>query len=103
MPLCTDREGTTHCCFQVPFQSSPEKKDKNKDIIIIWCPCHIHHNASGKARTAFSEVTGFKIQDHCIDVFYWFDKSSEWKSILKEYYEFCDSEYQEIIKFISMW
>ncbi len=76
-------------------------KEKNEDIIIAGCPCHILHNASGKAGTAFSEVTGFDIEDHCVDVFYWFDKSSKRKSILKEYYEFCDSEYQEIIKFIS--
>ena len=76
-------------------------KEKNEDIIIAGCPCHILHNASGKAGTAFSEVTGFDIEDHCVDVFYWFEKSRKRKSILKEYYEFCDSEYQEIIKFIS--
>ena len=76
-------------------------KEKKEEIIIAGCPCHILHNASGKAGTAFSEVTGFDIEDHCVDVFYWFDKSSKRKSILKEYYTFCDSEYQEIIKFIS--
>jgi hypothetical protein len=75
-------------------------KEKNEDIIIAGCLCHILHNAAGKAGTAFSEITGFDIEDHCVDVFYWFDKSSKRKSILKEYYEFCDSEYQEI-KFIS--
>ena len=76
-------------------------KEKNEDIVIAGCPCHILHNASGKAATAFSEVTGFDVEDHCVDVFYWFDKSSKRKSILKEYYEFCDTEYEGVIKFIS--
>ena len=30
-----------------------------------------------------------------------FEKSSKRKSILKEYYQFCDIEYEEVIKFIS--
>ena len=76
-------------------------KEKNEDIVIAGCPCHILHNASGKAATAFSEVTDFDVEDHCVDVFYWFDKSSKRKSILKEYYEFCDTEYEGVIKFIS--
>ena len=46
-------------------------KKKNEDIII--------------AGTAFSEITGFDTEDHCVDVFYWFDKSCKRKSILKEY------------------
>jgi hypothetical protein len=79
----------------------PYAKEKNEDIVIAGCPCHILHNASGKAATAFSEVTGFDIEDHCVDVFYWFDKSSKRKSILKEYYEFCDTECEGVIKFIS--
>jgi hypothetical protein len=59
--------------------------EKNEDIIIAGCPCHILHNAAGKVGIAFSEITGFDIEDHCVDVFYWFDKSSKRKSILKEY------------------
>ena len=44
---------------------------------------------------------GFDIEDHCVDLFYWFDKSSKPKSILKEYNEFCDEEYADIIQNIS--
>ena len=35
-------------------------------------------------------------------LFYWFDKSSKWNCNLKEYYDFCDQEYQEVIKYISI-
>ena len=49
----------------------------------------------------FSQVTKFDIEDPTVDLFHWFDKSSRWKSLLKEHYEFCDTGYSEIIKFIS--
>ena len=45
-------------------------KEKNEDIIIVGCPCHILHNASAKAAMAFLEVTGFDVEDHCVDLFY---------------------------------
>ena len=38
-----------------------------------------------------------------MDLYYWFDKSSKQKSILKEYYDFCDQDYQQVIKYISTW
>ena len=74
--------------------------EKNLEIVISGCPCHILHNVSAKAAEAFGNVTGFSAEDHCVDLFYWFDKSSKRKSILKEYYEFCDQDYQEVIKYI---
>eukprot|EP00794_Sanderia_malayensis_P013387 gene13387-14760_t len=75
--------------------------EKNPEIVISGCPCHILHNAASKAADAFAVVSGFRVKDHCVDLFYWFDKSSKCKSILKEYYEFCDEEYKEVIKYIS--
>ena len=67
--------------------------EKNPEIVISGCPCHILHNASAKAAEAFGNVTGFSVEDHCVDLFYWFAKSSKRNSILKEYYEFCDQDY----------
>ena len=75
-------------------------REKNESVIIAGCPCHILHNASSKAAISFTEITGFDIEDHSVDLFHWFDKSSKRKSILKEYYEFCDTQYS-VIKFIS--
>ena len=72
---------------------------KNNRIIIVGCPCHILHNASEKAGSSFSDEVGFDIEDHCVDLFYWFDKSSKRKSILKkEHSEFCDKKYVDIIQ-----
>ena len=39
--------------------------------------------------------------DHCVELYYWFDRSSNRKCALKEYYDFCGLEYAHIIKFIS--
>ena len=47
--------------------------EKNPEIVVIsHCSCHILHNAASKG-----------------------------KSVLKEYYDFCDEEYEEVIKYIS--
>ena len=75
--------------------------EKNPEIVISGCPCHILYNAASKAAVAFAVVSDFSVEDHCVDLFYWFDKSSKRKSILKEYYDFCDEEYKEVIKYIS--
>ena len=42
------------------------------------------------------------MEDFLIDIFYWFDKSSKRKGKLAEYFEFCNQEYQKILKHISI-
>ena len=37
-----------------------------------------------------------------VDLFYWFDKSSKGKGKLKEYHEFCNQEYREVLKHLSV-
>ena len=57
--------------------------------------CHLVHNIAGHASEAFQKSCGFDVEDLCVDVYYWFDKS---KGSLKEFCEVCDSEYREIVK-----
>ena len=59
------------------------------------------HNAAGKAAEEFTKMSGFDFEDHCVYLFFWFDKSTKRKNTLKEYYEFCDSEYEDILKYGS--
>ena len=66
---------------------------KNENIVVVGCPCHVLHNALQKSASEFADVVGFDIEDHCVDLCYWFRKSSKRKSILKEYNEFCDQAY----------
>ena len=62
------------------------------NIIIAGCSCHIFHKASSKASDTINNTTGFDISDHCVDLYYCFDKSIKHKCALKEYYDFCDLE-----------
>ena len=58
-------------------------KGKKGSIVIAGCFCHILHNALCKACKMFSRVTNFYIEDHPVDLFYWFDKSSKQESLPK--------------------
>ncbi|KAL9977514.1 hypothetical protein ACROYT_G014923 [Oculina patagonica] len=59
------------------------------------------HNAAAKGATAFANATGFDLEDYCVDLFYWFDKSTMRKGILKEYCMFCDTEYEAVVNFLQ--
>ena len=69
-------------------------------VVVAGCPCHMLHNAAAKGPTAFADATGFDLEDHCVDLFYWFDKSTKRKGILKEYCMFCDTEYEAVVKYV---
>ena len=66
------------------------------------CPCHFIHNTANKGGIAFTSNTGFEVEDCCLDLFYYFDKSMKRKSVLWEYYEFCDQEYRKILKHVNV-
>ena len=76
-------------------------KEKTNDIVTAGCQCHIVHNTASKAATIFMSVYGFDFEDHCIHIFVWFDKSMKRKSFLKDYFEFCDPEHADVIKYDS--
>ena len=57
---------------------------KNAKVVITGCLCHILHNAVGKASEAFAAVPKFDLENHCVNVFHWFKKSTKRKSILKD-------------------
>ena len=41
---------------------------KNPLCYFMGCPCHIIHNTAHKGSEAFASVTGFDVEDFCIDV-----------------------------------
>ena len=75
---------------------------KNDSIFIAGCPCHMLHNTASKGSVAFTSVLKFDVEDMCIDLFHWFDKSTKRKQELLEFCLFCDTEYLEIVKHISI-
>ena len=66
------------------------------------CVCHLAHIAASHANDTFSDVLGINVENICIDCFYWFDKSAKWKGKLTEYFEFCDQQYQCVLKHLSV-
>ena len=76
-------------------------KAQNPDIYIHGCPFHLAHIAASNANDAFTKVTGINVEDLLIDLYYWFDKSTERKGVLAEYMDFCDQEYGKILKHSS--
>ena len=58
--------------------------EKNSHTEFIGCPCHIVHNTASFAAKAFTDVTGFDLEDVAVDLFYYFDKSSKRKTNLQE-------------------
>jgi len=68
----------------------------------MGCPCHLVHNIANHASEALHEQSGVDVEDVCVDVFYWFDKSTKRKGILQEFCDFCDSSYREVIRYVSV-
>ncbi len=77
-------------------------KQKNPEIFISGCPCHLAHIAASHANDGFSEALRLNVENVCIDLFYWFGKSSKRKGKLREYFDFCDQEYVGILKHFSI-
>ena len=77
-------------------------QQKNAECYFIGCPCHLVHNIAGHASEALQKSEGFDIEDFCVDVFYWFDKSTKRKGILREFCSFCDSDYREVVRYVSV-
>ena len=76
--------------------------EKNENVFIAGCPCHLAHIAASNAHDDFCEYISLNVEDVMVDLFYWFDKSAKRKGKLKEYFEFCDQEYQSVLKHLSV-
>ena len=77
--------------------------EKNSEIFVGGCVCHLAHIAASHANDAFSDILGINVENICIDCFCWFDKSAKRKGKLTEYFEFCDQQYQCVLKHLSVW
>ena len=76
--------------------------EKNPATFIAGCPCHLAHIAASHANESFSEFVNLSVEDVCVDCYYWFDKSTKRKGKLTEYFEFCNQEYQSVLKHLSV-
>lgn len=79
-----------------------EVQARNPACYFMGCPCHLLHNIASHASEALHRVSKFDVEDMCIDIFYWFYKSTKRKGILNEFCEFCDNNYREIVRYVSV-
>ena len=79
--------GLRHRCFPVNFAK--------------FLRTHFLQNTSGWllfGSVTFSDIVDFEIKEFCIDVFYYFDKSTKRNYVLQEYSSFCDQDCRDILK-----
>lgn len=77
-------------------------KEKNEKCYFMGCPCHLIHNIACHASEAFQKAIDFDIEDLCIDLYYWFEKSTKRKKVLAEFCDFCDNDYREILRHVNV-
>lgn len=75
--------------------------EKNPETFFMGCPCHIVHNTAGNGAQVFSDFSRFQLEDFLVDIYFWFDKSTQRKAGLADYCQFCDIEYRKVLKHIS--
>ena len=68
----------------------------------MGCPCHLVYNIASHASEALHKESGVDVEDGCVDVSYWFNKSTKRKGILQEFCNFCNSSYREVIRYVSV-
>ena len=81
-------------CWNKKFNLHKSNPKKNPACYFMGCPCHLVHNVACKA-------SSFDVEDMCVDVYYYFDKSTKRKSSLVEFAEFCDVKYRQVIKQVN--
>ena len=59
------------------------------------------HNIACSAGDAYASVAGFDTVDFCIDIYYWFDKSTKRKQALQEFCVFCNTEFAGMVNHVS--
>lgn len=71
---------------------------KNPRCFIAGCSCHLAHLAAGRGGKAYTSTSGFDMEEHQVDFYYYFKKSSRRKGILSEYMDFNDLEWNNVVR-----
>ena len=74
---------------------------ENAQTFIAGCNCHLAHLAAGKGGEAYASVTKFDCEDHQVDLYYFFKRSTRRKGILQEYMDFVGCEWENFTRFVS--
>ena len=68
--------------------------EKRSDVFVAGCSCHLAHLTASAGGQAYQEIMDFDMEDHQVDMYYFFKNSTRRKGILLEYLEFMDQEWE---------
>ena len=74
---------------------------ENKNCFIAGCSCHLAHLAAGAGGRAFQKVSNFDVEDHQVDLYYYFKGSTRRKGILIEHLQFVGLEWEDMSRFVK--
>ena len=75
--------------------------EKNSDVFVASCSCHLAHLAAGAGGQAYQGIMDFDMEDHQVDMYYFFKNSTRRKGILLEYFEFMCQEWENMFRFVK--
>lgn len=84
--LCTS-VGVNNTSVNIGIHDSIKTRvlEHNPAVYFNGCPCHVIHNAARKASDELCLSYGFDVEELCIDVYHWFEKSTKRKNGLQSY------------------
>ena len=72
----------------------------NPQTFIAGCNCHLAHLVAGKGGEAYAFVTKFDCEDHQVDLYLFFKRSTHRKGILREYVDFVGCKWENFTRFV---
>ena len=89
--------GLDNCSTNMGRRNSIKSRfsDKNEASFIAGCNCHLAHLAAAAGGRAFRSISGFNVEDHQVDLYYFFKGSTRRKGVLSEFLEFTGTEWEE--------
>ena len=74
---------------------------ENPQTFIAGYNFHLSHLAEGKCGEALGSIAKFDCEDHHVDFYYFFKRSTRRKSILQEYMELVGCEWENLTRLVS--
>ena len=74
---------------------------ENPQTFIAECNCPFAHLAAGNCGEAYACITKFDCEDHQVDLYYFFKRSTRRTSILQKYKDFVGCEWENVTRFVS--
>ena len=78
--------------------------EKNPNVFLTGCSFHLALLAADPGRLAEQAIMEFNMEDHQVEMYYFFKNSARRKGTLLEYLEFMNQEWENISRFVkSQW